>query len=365
MPKLLHDLWSPHVAARPDGIAVCWKDEKIPYGELNRLANQLAHTLRAHGCQFGDRVAVLMPNSANALLAILGTLKAGCIAVPIDVTTPVAQVSNLLNDCRPTMILAGRFARSLLDQVLFNEYSPYFVGTLEALPMEGEYFATEFSGMNILRQSQVAPACGATTHAPALLFCHGGELACDVSSPTNQPVFQALASAPHRPTVVTHADVLAFLAARHELPLTEFDRVVGLPLHSPLAVAETFAALAAGAELHIVPSETLGRPRQLAAFVRAREITEWCTNHGSLSECLQSDELRDGDLPALKHLLWSGQALSADVLHELMQRLPLTQFARIVAGPMTKFGGHFSTVTSVPEREPILMAEPQTAFAMA
>lgn len=365
MPKLLHELWSPHVAARPDGIAVCWKDEKIPYGELDRLANQLANTLRTHGCQFGDRVAVLMPNSANALLAILGILKAGCIAVPIDVATPVAHVAELLNDCRPSMILAGRFARALLDQLLFNEYSPHFVGTLEALPIEGEYFATEFSGLNILHESSKAPFCGATTHAPAFLFCHGGDLACDVIAPASQPVFQALVSAPHRPTVVTHAEVLAFLAARQEFPLTEFDRVVGLPLHSPLAVAETLAVFAAGAELHIVPQEILGRPRQLVAFVRAREITEWCTNHGSLSEWIQSDEIRDGDLPALKHLLWSGQALPAGVQRELMQRLPLTQFARIVAGTDAKFGGHFSAVTSLPELQPIRVAEPLPALVLA
>ena len=359
MPKLLHDLWSSHVAARPDGIAVCWKNELIPYGELDRLTNQLAHTLRAHGCQFGDRVAVLIPNSANALLAILGILKAGCVAVPIDVTTPAAQVTELLNDCRPAMILAARCARSLLDQLFLDDLVPFRVGTLEALHIEGEYFATEFTGLSILGESPEAPACGATTHAPALLFLRSGDLASHVSDSASQPMFKALVSAPHRPTVVSHAEVLAFLAARQVFPLTEFDRAAGLPLHSPLAVAETFAVLAAGAELHVVPPEILSRPRQLATFVRAHEVTEWFTNHGSLAEWIQSDELRDGDLPSLKHLLWSGQALPTNVLRELMQRLPLTQFARIVAGTDAKFGGQFSVVTSLPELEPILVAEPQ------
>ena len=362
MPKLLQDLWSSQVANRPDGIAVCWKDETIPYGELDRVANQLAHTLRAHDCQFGDRVAVLIPNSANALLAILGILKAGCVAVPIDVTAPATQVTELLNDCRPAMILAARFARSLLDELFDNDYLPFRVGTLEALPIEGEYFATEFTGLSILSESPEPPACGATTHAPALLFCRSGELACGVSDPASQPVFKALVSAPHRPTVVSHAEVLAFLAARQRFRLTEFDRVVGLPLHSPLAVAEAFAALAAGAELHVVPQDLLGRPRQLAKFVRSHEVTEWLTNHGSLSEVIQSSEIRDGDLPFLKHLLWSGQALPASVLHRLTQQLPLTQFARIVAGTDAKFGGQFSVVTKLPEFEPFLVAEPQPAL---
>ncbi len=362
MPKLLQDLWSSQVATRPDGIAVCWKDEMIPFGELDRVANQLAHTLRGHGCQFGDRVAVLIPSSANALLAILGILKAGCVAVPIDVTAPAAQVIELLNDCRPAMILAARFARSLLDELFCNDYLPFRVGTLEALPIEGDYFATEFTGLCILRESPETPACGATTHAPALLFCRRGDLACGVSDPASQPVFQALVSAPHRPTVVSHAEVLAFLATRPGLRLTESDRVAGLPLHSPLAVAEAFASLAAGAELHIVPPDLLGRPRQLARFVRAQEITEWLTNHGSLSEVIQSSEIRDGDLPSLKHLLWSGRALSASALRQLTQQLPLTQFARLVTGTDVKFGGQFSVVTSLSEFERFLVAEPQPAL---
>ncbi len=362
MPKLLQDLWSSQVAVRPDGIAVCWKGELIPYGELDRVANQLAHTLRGHGCQFGDRVAVLIPNSANALLAMLGILKAGCVAVPIDVRTPAAQVIEQLNDCRPTLILAARFARSLLDDLFDNDYLPFRVGTLEALPIEGDYFATEFTGLSILSESPEAPACGATTHAPALQFYFCGELACGVNDPASQPVFQALVSAPHGPIVVSHAEVLALLAARSGLRLTEFDRVVGLPLHSPLAVAEAFATLAAGAELHIVPQDLLGRPRQLARFVRTQEITEWLTNHGSLSEVIQSSEIRDGDLPSLKHLRWSGRALSASAMRQLTQLFPLTRFARLVSDSETKFGGQFSNVTSAPEFEPILVAEPQVVL---
>lgn len=364
MPKLLQDLWGSQVANRPDGIAVCWKDETIPYGELDRVANQLAHTLRGHGCQFGDRVAMLIPNSANALLAMLGILKAGCVAMPIDVTTPAAQVIELLSDCRPAMILAARFARPLLDELFDNDYLPFRVGTLEALPIEGDYFATEFTGLSILSESPEPAACGATTHAPALLFCRSGELACGVSDPSGQPVFQALVSGPHRPTAVSHAEVLAFLAARQRFPLTEFDRVVGLPLHSPLAVAEAFASLAAGAELHIVPQDLLGRPRQLAGFVRTHQVTEWLTNHGSLSEVIRSSEIRDGDLPSLKHLLWSGQGLPANMLLQLTQQLPLTQFARIVAGTDAKFGGQFSVVTSFPEFEPFLVAEPQPTVSL-
>ena len=60
--------------------------------------------------------------------------------------------------------------------------------------------------------------------------------------------------------------------------------------------------------------------------------------------------------------LWSGQALSESLLRQLTDQLPLTQFARIVTGTATKFGGQFSVVTSLPEFDPILVAEPQPAL---
>ncbi len=359
MPRVLHELLLPSAAARPEGIAVYWKDETVPYGELDRLTNQIAHTLRANGCKSGDRVAMLIPNSANAIFAMLGILKAGCIAVPLDTTTPAARMAEILGECRPTLVLAAHCARSLLDQLLIHNTAPFSIGTLEAMPINGEFFSTDFCGLNILRASTAAPACGATTHAPALFFFHCGEMACDVNDALASPKFKAYFTAPQRPTVVTHADMFAFLATAQAIfGLTEFDRVAALPLLTPLAVAATLTALAAGAELHVVPQELLARPRQVATFVRSHELTEWLTNHGSLTELLRSDALRHGDFPALKRLLWSGAPLPAAILAELQQRLPLTQFARVVASADAKLAGQFELTTSVPELEPFVASLP-------
>jgi non-ribosomal peptide synthetase component F len=365
MPNLLHELVTQQGSVRPEAIAVRWKDDEIPYGEFDELTNQLAHTLRAHGCKFGDRVAVLIPPSANALIAAVGVLKAGCVVVPIDIETPASQVADWLHDCRPALILAARLAQSLLDQLGIWDSACIPVGTLEALPLEGEGYVTKFTGLEILEAERQAPTCGATTHAPAWLFCQHGERACGVSDLSSQPVFKALISKPHQPTVVSHADLLSFLQGRARVRLTDFDRVLGLPLQSPLAVSEAFAALAAGAELHVAPREVLSRPRALAAFVRTHEITEWLTNHGSLSEGLLSGDFREGELPALKHLLWTCEPLSRSVLRELQQHLPLTHFARIVNDPGDKFGGRWTPVSAVSEFDTCLSDVPQPDLASA
>lgn len=360
MPRFLHELLTPHVVARPEHLAVCWKEERIPYVELDRLTNQLAQTLRVHGCHPGDRVSVLMPNSPNALFAIVGILKAGCVAVPIDITTPTKQLAEIFGESQPSVILAARAAGPILDELfavhLLGDQicAAVSIGTLEAMPIEGEYFATVFSGIDVLHKPAEPLACRATPNSPAMQFFRCGEMASDVGDPSGSPVFEAMAitSGSQNPTIVSHAEVCAFLEGSHMTDdLKEFDRVAVAPLLSPLAVAVAFAALAAGAELHIVPQELLARPRQLAAFVRSHELTDWLTNHGLLSELMRSDSIGDGDFPSLKRLLWTGDSLAAPMLRDLMRRLPLTQFMRVAGSSNPKLSGQTVEIQRLPEVE--------------
>jgi long-chain acyl-CoA synthetase len=48
---------------------------------LNLLSNRFAHALRGLGVQAGERVAILLPNVPQCVIAFYGTLKAGAIVV--------------------------------------------------------------------------------------------------------------------------------------------------------------------------------------------------------------------------------------------------------------------------------------------
>ena len=358
MIQFLHELLTSQAIARPEHVAIVWKDERIPYGELDRLTNQVAQALRAKACLPGDRVAVLMPNSPNSLIAILGILKAGCVAVPLNITASARLLNDILSDVQPTVMLASRSACPVLDELFAvhslgsNLLSRVSVGTLEALPIEGDFFATAFSGLDVLYHSNEPLACRATTNSPALRFYGSSELASDVSDVAGSPVYEAVAISPGlRPaTSVSHTDVLTFLKSSHAVSgLHEHDRVAALPLHSSLPVAVLFAAFAAGAELHVVPQELLARPARLAAFVRAHELTNWLTNHGLLAELARSEAIPDGDFPSLKRLLWTGEPLPAAMLRDLMPRLPLTEFARVTQPANSKLAALTVSIERFPE----------------
>ena len=53
------------------------------YGQLQSLSNQLAHGLSALGMQAGDRLAIILPQSVEAVLCHLATYKLAGITVPL------------------------------------------------------------------------------------------------------------------------------------------------------------------------------------------------------------------------------------------------------------------------------------------
>ncbi|HYT16386.1 MAG TPA: AMP-binding protein, partial [Burkholderiales bacterium] len=68
--------------ARPDAVALVFKNVRVTYGALEEASNRLARVLADSGCRRGDRVALLMPKMPAAIIAMFGVLKADAIYVP-------------------------------------------------------------------------------------------------------------------------------------------------------------------------------------------------------------------------------------------------------------------------------------------
>jgi amino acid adenylation domain-containing protein len=94
----VHGLFEVWAATHPQATALVCDGERIPYGELNRRANRLAHHLRARGVGAETRVGLLLDRSADLLVAILGVLKAGGAYVPLDPASPPERLSHVIGD---------------------------------------------------------------------------------------------------------------------------------------------------------------------------------------------------------------------------------------------------------------------------
>src|SRR5438034_595597 len=91
MTSLLQQWVTEQAERRPDATAVVMHGARMTYEELEASSNRLARTLKAAGCQQGDRVALLLAKSPLAIVSMVGTLKADCTYVPLDASSPAPQ----------------------------------------------------------------------------------------------------------------------------------------------------------------------------------------------------------------------------------------------------------------------------------
>ena len=81
-------LFAAQVARAPEAVAISCGGRSWTYRELDEAANRLAHLLAGQGVGPGERVALLLERSAEAIVAILAVLKTGAAYLPIDPALP-------------------------------------------------------------------------------------------------------------------------------------------------------------------------------------------------------------------------------------------------------------------------------------
>jgi len=312
MSQLLQDWVRIQANARPGAAAVVSRGERLTYGELETMSNQLARLLKDHGCERGDRVALLMPKSPAALVGILAIYKADCIFVPLDAASPAARLAKILQLCESRLVLAAASAEGLLDQF----HASGLMDWTGALP---SYSAEPLECRNV---------DGDPAH---ILFTSGS---------TGTP----------KGVVITHANVIAFVewACRH-FGMRAGDRVsCHSPLHFDLSTFDIFGAFAAGAELHLVPPELNSLPHKLAEFIRSSELTQWFSVPSILNYLAKFDAVRQHDFPALQRLLWCGEVFPTPTLIHWMTRLPHVTFTNLYGPTETTIASAYYTVRQCP-----------------
>ncbi|WP_460730498.1 AMP-binding protein, partial [Nocardia heshunensis] len=101
----LSSLFDLAVASNAEQVAVRLGDEELTYTELDRRANVLARTLISEGAGPEQLVAVLLPRSADLVVALLAVIKTGAGYVPIDPSYPADRIAYTLSDAQPTSVI--------------------------------------------------------------------------------------------------------------------------------------------------------------------------------------------------------------------------------------------------------------------
>ncbi|OBG84048.1 acyl-CoA synthetase [Mycobacterium sp. E136] len=100
---------------RPDDVAFTFTDyidasavtQSLTWSQLARRTTNVAHEIRRHGSS-GDRAVILAPQGLEYILAFLGSMQAGLVAVPLPLPHPGSghdRVRAVLLDTEPSVVL--------------------------------------------------------------------------------------------------------------------------------------------------------------------------------------------------------------------------------------------------------------------
>ncbi|WP_332107439.1 amino acid adenylation domain-containing protein [Mycobacterium simiae] len=228
------ELFAEHVHRDPDAVAVSHDGRIHSYRELDEDANRVARLLADYGVGPGEVVALLFSRCAQAIVAMLGVLKAGAAYLAIDPAHPDARIGFMLTDAAPIAAVTTAELRGRLDG--------YGLPTID------------IADPAVSRQPATSPLPPTADDIAYLIYTSGT---------TGVP----------KGVAVTHRN-LAHLAASAptHLPLAQ----VWTQCHSygfDFSVWEIWAALLGGGRLVVVPESVTASPQEFHTLLVDQGVT--------------------------------------------------------------------------------------------
>ncbi|WP_417482956.1 AMP-binding protein [Maricaulis sp.] len=105
----LLDITARRARIAPEAVAfhVVQTGESVSYRALERRSARAASLLESRGVSPGDRVTILCRNRVEFFETLFACAKLGAILVPLNWRMPVGELVQLIEDCRPVLMITG------------------------------------------------------------------------------------------------------------------------------------------------------------------------------------------------------------------------------------------------------------------
>lgn len=294
-PASVNALLAGAMARKPAGEALVCGDRRLDYCALDDEVGRLAGGLGALGIAAGDRVALLLANSAEFVLVMLAVMRLGAIAVPLNIREGPHELGFVLGNCG---------AKALLyDEALAVSLPP----RRDTPDLDHRLAVGPTGGASALSRHYVAaprtPAAPAEEAVAAILYTSGT---------TGRP----------KGAMLTHMSIVhAAMIYEAAMGIGPGDRsVVSVPLsHVTGLTAGIALMLRAAGTLIVMPAFKADAFIRLAA---AERMTHTVMVPAMYNLCLMSDALADADLSAWRIGGYGGAPMPAATIDRLGARLP-------------------------------------------
>ncbi len=286
-------------------------DRVLTYAELDAGADRIAHSLIRHGIRTGDRVALWLPKSLEAIVSIWGILKAGAAFVPVDPAAPASRLAAIARDCGVRALVTALDRADDLQQAFST-----------SAPMRTVIYAGD--------GAHPAPAAAWSSQTWNEVEAESAEPPPVHIDDAGLAVVQYTSGSTGTPkgVMVSHR-ALAGQAqwTVTSLGLSSEDRIPGYtPLSSAMSTFEIFGGVRAGAAVYPVPPRLAPFPAAVAKSWSDQRITAVFAVVSVLQMLLSRGNLGALDFSALRIIVIGGEHLPAQRLGELMRLLPRVRF---------------------------------------
>ncbi|MGW4767378.1 amino acid adenylation domain-containing protein, partial [Nocardia sp. NPDC004278] len=276
--SVLPEVLAAATATTPDTAALVWAGTTLSYRELDETSNRWARVLIAAGVGPESVVAVALPRSIDAMIAVWAVAKTGAAFVQVDLIHPHDRITGILADSGAALGLTyGTYRDQLPSEISWLDLDdPTFAATTEA--------ATPSPIDDHERTTTLRPE-----HPAYLIYTSGS---------TGTP----------KGVVVTHTGV-ANLAAetRERFGVTPMSRILAAASPSfDVSILEWLTAAAAGATL-VLAATPVAAGAELAEVIDAERVT-----HAALTPTVLGSLPTDG-LDTLRTLILGGETCPPDL----------------------------------------------------
>jgi amino acid adenylation domain-containing protein len=312
MSELLHNLLRDAADEFPEGTAVVDGDREMTYRQLDRAANQIAHQLARLNVRRGDRIGLYLEKSAESLACIYGVLNAGAAYVPLAPDAPTARLARVIGHAGIRVLLTGTELARQWPMVAGADSPVEYLVCVNG-PAEGPHEglnAAVLDAADLARRPRTRPAVTVDPDDVAYILYTSGS--------TGTP----------KGVMLTHRNALSFVSwAVREFALTRQDRLSNhAPLHFDLTVFDLFAAAFVGAAVVIVPRDAAIFAAELAAFVRASNISVWYSVPSAVHMLASRGGPGSGGPPRLRLVLFAGEVFPVGQLRQALAAFPDAEF---------------------------------------